>query len=415
MKTHASASSVIHAPRRLAMRAAVAAGLLLSFGCMAQSPAPIKIGVLNDQSGIAASLSGQGSVVAARMAVEDFGGSVAGRKVEVVYADHQYKPDVGSAIVRRWFDTEGVTAVVDVPSSAVALAVQEVTRQANRVALFTSPAASQLTGKACSPNGIQWAQDTYGMANGAPPELLKTGNDSWYFITIDYAYGTATEKDARDVIEAHHGKVVGSVKHAANAGDFSSQLLQAQASKAKVIALATAGDDMSNLVKQAAEFGISGHGQTIAPLTTAMFNAVHGLGLKSASGLVFTESFYWDRNDKSRQFSKRFLARHGTMPSAIQGDTYSAVTHYLKALATGVNPMDGIAVVKAMRDIPGDDFGSPAKVRVDGRVERDLYMFKVKTPEQSKYAWDYYTLQKTLPAASVTRAPTTECSLVKAL
>jgi branched-chain amino acid transport system substrate-binding protein len=401
--------------RRFAICAIVAAALLPSLAAIAQAPPPIKIGVLNDQSGIAASLSGQGSVIAARMAVEDFGGNVAGRKIEVLFADHQYKPDVGSAIVRRWFDTEGVTAVVDVPSSAVALAVQEVTRQANRVALFTSPAASQLTTKACSPNGIQWAQDTYGMANGAPPELLRSGADSWYFITIDYAFGTATEKDARDVIEANHGKVVGSVKHAPNAGDFSSQLLQAQASKAKVIALATAGDDMSNLVKQAAEFGVSGRGQMIAPLTTAMFNAIHGLGIKSAAGLVFTESFYWDRNDKTRQFSRRFLARHGTMPSAIQGDTYSAVTHYLKALGTGVNPLDGTAVVKSMQGIPGDDYGTPAKVRADGRVERDLYMFKVKTPEQSKYPWDYYTLLKTLPAASVTRAPSTECSLVKAM
>jgi branched-chain amino acid transport system substrate-binding protein len=390
-----------------------AALLAMSTGAKAQDKtAPVKIGVLNDQTGIQASLSGPGSVVAAKMAVADFGGTVRGRKVEVIFADHQNKADVGSAKARQWFQDEGVDAIVDVPSSAVALAVVEVARSTNKALLLTSAAASDITGKACSPNTVQWAQDSYAVANGGPPVILKEGGDTWFFITIDYAFGHATERETTDVILAHGGKVLGGVRHPSNLSDFSSLLLQAQQSKAKIIGLASAGDDMANAIKQAQEFGVLAGGQKIAALTPAVFNLVHSVGLEAAKGLLLTESFYWDLNDKSRAFSTRFLKAHGTMPSAIQGDTYAVVLDYLKALdKSGADPADGKAVVQAMRETPGDSFGSPATVRKDGRVVRDLYLFQVKSPQESKGPWDYYKLLRTIPATEATRPLSSDCPL----
>jgi branched-chain amino acid transport system substrate-binding protein len=386
--------------------------ILAAIAAYADEP-PIKIGVLNDQSGYQSSITGKGSVIAAQLAVEDFGGAVNGRKVEVVFADHQNKPDVGSAVARKWFDVDGVDAIVDVPNSGVGLAVAGVARQANKALLLTSASSSDLTGKSCSPNTVQWAQDSYEVANGGPNMILKQGGDTWFFITIDYAFGHAAERDTRAVIEAHGGKVVGGVQHPPNTSDFSSFLLQAQASKAKIIGLASAGDDMSNAVKQAQEYGIAAGGQRIALLSPAVFNFVHALGLKAAQNLLLTESNYWDLNDKTRSFARRFGERDGgTMPSAMQMDVYGVVLHYLKALQQSkVDPANGVEAVKAMKALTGDSFGAPVQIRADGRVLRDLYLFQVKTPEESKGEWDVYKLIKVIPAAEAVHPLWKECPL----
>ena len=367
------------------MRIAILTALcatLVAIAAHAGDEPPIKIGVLNDQSGYQSSITGKGSVIAAQLAVEDFGAAVNGRKVEVVFADHQNKPDIGSAVARKWFDVEGVDAIVDVPNSGVGLAVAGVARQANKALLLTSASSSDLTGKSCSPNTVQWAQDSYEIANGGPNMILKEGGDSWFFITVDFSGGLATERDTRAVIEAHGGKVVGGVRHPLNTSDFSSFLLQAQASKAKIIGLATAGDDMSNAVKQAQEYGIAAGGQRIALLSPAVFNFVHALGLKAAQNLLLTESNYWDLNDETRSFAKRFGERDGgTMPSAMQMDVYGVVLHYLKALQQSkVDPANGVEAVKAMKALAGDSYGAPVRIRADGRAVRDLYLFRVKTP-----------------------------------
>jgi branched-chain amino acid transport system substrate-binding protein len=374
---------------------------------------PIRIGVLNDQNGYQSSITGKGSVIAAQLAVEDFGGAVNGRKVEVIFADHQNKPDVGAGIARKWYDSEGVDAVVDVPNSAVGLAVVEITRQANKTLLLTSASSSDITGKSCSPNTVQWAQDSYEVAHGGPSSILKQGGDTWFFITIDYAFGHATERDTTAVIQSSGGKVLGGVRHPPNTGDFSSYLLQAQASGAKIIGIASAGDDMANAIKQAQEFGLTAAGQKIALLTPAVFNFVHGLGLKTSQNLLLTETVYWDLNDKTRAFAKRFQERDGAMPSAMQMDVYSVVLHYLRSLkASNVDPDNGLEVVKAMRALPGDSYGSPATIREDGRVVRNLYLFQVKTPEESKGEWDIYKLVKEVPAVDVVHPLSHDCALV---
>jgi branched-chain amino acid transport system substrate-binding protein len=401
-------------------RGTITALLLGTFAVLAAAPGyaqdsakPIRIGVLNDQNGYQSTITGRGSVVAAELAVADFGGLVNGRKVEVVFADHQNKADVGAGVARKWYDADGVQAIVDVPNSAVGLAVVDVTRQANKTLLLTSASSSDITGKNCSPNTVQWAQDSYEVANGGPVMILKEGGDSWFFVTIDYAFGHATERDTTEVIKQTGGKVLGSIRHPPNAGDFSSYLLQAQASKAKIIGISSAGDDMANAIKQAQEFGITAGGQKIALLTPAVFNFVHGLGLDISQNLLLTETVYWDLNEKTREFAKRFKERHGTMPSAMQLDVYSVVLHYLKSLeASKVDPADGAKVVKAMRALPGDSYGSPASVREDGRVVRDLYLFQVKAPKDSTGEWDIYKLVKVVPAAEVTHPLSKECPLV---
>jgi branched-chain amino acid transport system substrate-binding protein len=375
----------------------------------------IKVGVLNDQSSLYADIVGPGSVLAARMAVEDVGGKVAGAAVEVVFADHQNKPDVGTSIARQWFDRDGVDAVVDVGTSSVALAVNEVVREKNKVHLNTSAATSDLTGKACSPNTVHWVYDTWALANGTGKAVLKAGGDSWFFLTADYAFGHVLERDVSNVVKANGGKVLGSVRHPLNTADFSSFLLQAQGSKAKIIGLANAGGDTTNAIKQAAEFGIVKAGQKLAGLLVFITD-IHALGIRSAQGLQFTEAFYWDLNDQTRAWSKRFAQKHsGKMPTSAQAGVYSTVAHYLKAVAQTKSDGDGKAVVAKMKELPTDDpiFGK-GTVREDGRKIHPMYLFEVKSPDQSKGAWDYYKLVATIPAAEAFRPlDQGDCPLVK--
>ncbi|MBS0244115.1 MAG: ABC transporter substrate-binding protein, partial [Proteobacteria bacterium] len=353
----------------------------------------VKIGVLNDMASLYADIGGPNSVVAVKMAVEDSGLLKKGWKIDVISGDHQNKPDVGVNITRQWIDTEKVDAVADVPNSGVALAVGNIIREKNAVMLNSGAASADLTGKACSPNSVSFTYDTYMLANGTGKALTKAGGDTWFFLTSDYAFGHALERDTAAVVTANGGKVVGGVKHPINTADFSSFLLQAQASKAKVIGLANAGGDTTNAIKQAAEFGIVAHGQKLAALLL-FINDVHSLGLKTAQGLSFTESFYWDLNDQTRAWSKRFseLANKHQIPSMTQAGNYAAVLHYLKAMeALGGNPHDGAKVVAKMKEIPAVDplFGN-APLREDGRRMVKAYLFEVKKPEESKGPWDYY-------------------------
>jgi len=373
-------------------------------GGAAQAQVSVKIGVMNDMSGLYADLSGPGAVAAARMAVEDFGAEKKGIKVEIVSADHQNKPDVGSNIVRTWIDVDKVDAIVDVPTSSVALAVNDVVRDKNKVFLVSGAASSDLTGPKCSPNTVHWTYDTWALANGTGKAIVKTGGSSWFFITADYAFGHALERDTAAVVEANGGKVVGKVRVPLNTSDFSSFLLQAQGSKAKIIGLANAGGDTINSIKQAAEFGIVKGGQNLAGLLV-FISDVHALGLPTAQGLILTEAFYWDRNDESRAFAKRFAPQYkGNMPTMVQAGVYSAVLHYLKAVEALKSASDGKAVIAKMKDLPTDDplFGK-GTIRADGRKLHDMYLFEVKKPEESKAPWDYYKLRATIPAAEAFR------------
>jgi len=364
----------------------------------------IKIGVLNDQSGLYADLSGQGSVTAAKLAVEDFGGKVNGVPVEVVFADHQNKADVGSNLARQWYDVDKVDVIVDVPTSSVALAVSEVTKAKNKVFLASGPGSSDLTGKACSPNTIQWTYDTWSLANVTGKSVVKAGGDTWFFLTADYAFGQALERDVSAVVKASGGQVLGGVKHPLNTADFSSFLLQAQTSKAKVIGLANAGGDTINAIKAASEFGITAGGQKLAGLLV-FISDVHALGLQTAQGLQLTESFYWDRDEKTRAWSKRFSAKmNGREPTMVQAGVYSAVLHYLKAVSKVGSDTDGAAVVAKMKDLPTEDvlFGK-GSVRADGRKLHPMYLYEVKSPAESKGPWDYYKLVREVPAAEAFR------------
>ena len=374
----------------------------------------IKIGVLNDMSGLYADLAGPGSVVAAKMAVEDFGAAGKGMKVEIVSADHQNKPDVGSSIARQWFDTDKVDVIVDVPTSSVALAVNQVAKEKKKAMLNSGAATSDLTGKACSPNTIHWAYDTWMLANGTGSAIVKTGGDTWFFLTADYAFGHALERDTEAVVKAGGGKVVGKVRHPLNTQDFSSFLLQAQASKAKIIGLANAGGDTINSIKQAAEFGIVKSGQNLAGLLVFLTD-VHGLGLPIAQGLIMTETFYWDLNDSTRAWTKRFVAQNGgKYPTMVQAGVYSSILHYLKAIEAGKTD-DGTKTIAKMKEMPTDDplFGK-GTIRADGRKLHPAYLFEVKKPAESKGPYDYYKLRTTIPADKAFR-PMAEgdCPLVK--
>jgi branched-chain amino acid transport system substrate-binding protein len=382
--------------------------LAIAFGCgsaQAQyTDGTIKIGVMNDMSGLYADLTGSGSVVAARMAVEDFGANAKGLKVEIVGADHQNKPDVGSNIVRTWIDVDKVDVIVDVPTSSVALAVSEIVKDKNKVFLVSGAAASDLTGPKCTPNTIHWTYDTWALANGTGKAIVKTGGDTWFFLTADYAFGHALERDTAAVVEKSGGKVLGKVRHPFPGADFSSFLLQAQASKAKIIGLANAGGDTINSIKQASEFGIVKGGQKLAGLLV-FISDVKALGLPIAQGLIFTEAWYWDMNDVNREFAKKFAAQNkGIYPSMIHAGVYSAVTHYLKAVSELKSDADGKAVVAKMKETPTDDklFGKGV-VRADGRKIHDMYLFEVKKPEESKGPWDLYNLRATIPAAEAFR------------
>lgn len=362
----------------------------------------VKIGVLNDRSGLYADIGGEGSVIAARMAVEDFGAESKGINVEIVSADHQNRPDVGSTIARQWYDQENVDVIVDVPTSSVALAVHDITHEADKVFLNSGAATSDLTGAACTPNTIHWTYDTWQLANGTGRAVVENGGDSWFFLTADYAFGHALERDTTAVIEASGGTVVGSVRTPFPGTDFSSFLLQGQSSGAKVIGLANAGGDTVNSIKQASEFGITQAGQSLAGLLV-FINDIHALGLDVAQGLLLTESFYWDLNDGTREWSARFEEQTGNKPSMIQAGVYSAVLHYLKAVEE-LGDKESQAVVAKMKELPTDDvlFGQ-GEVRADGRKIHDSYLFRVKTPDESQGPWDYYETVSTTPAAQAFR------------
>jgi|APCry1669192522_1035417.scaffolds.fasta_scaffold01357_3 branched-chain amino acid transport system substrate-binding protein len=373
----------------------------------------VKIGILNDQSGVYADYGGKTSVEAAKMAIEDFGGEVLGQKIELVTADHQNKPDLASTIARKWYDTEGVDMITDLTTSSVALAVQEVAKEKKKIDIVVGAATSAITGAACTPYGFHWAFDTHALAVGTGGAMVKAGGDSWYFLTVDYAFGHALEKDTSDVVKAAGGKVLGAVRTPLNTSDYSSFLLQAQSSKAKVVGLANAGGDTINSIKQAAEFGITAGGQKLAALLLTL-SEVHGLGLKAAQGTVLTESFYWDRNDKSREFAERLYKRTGRMPNMIQAGTYSATLQYLKAVkAAGTKDSD--AVVKKLKELPVNDaFSQNGHVQANGRMVSDLYLFEVKKPEESKRDWDYYKLLATVPGDSAyPSAKDSGCPLTK--
>lgn len=369
------------------------AATLSAAAARAQS-GPIRLGVLTDMSSLYADNGGRGSVAAAQMAVEDFGGTLLGRKVEVIAADHQNKADIGSAITRRWIDQDGVEVVLDVPNSAVALAVQGITRDAKKIFLATGAATSRLTGDECSRTGIHWTYDTYALSQGTTRAISKLGAKSWFFLSADYSLGAQLESDSRAVIAATGGKVVGAVKHPINTPDFSSFLLQAQASNADVIALANAGGDFINAVKQVGEFGVT-RKQKLAGLIVFIAD-IESLGLQSAQGLLLSSAFYWDLNDQTREWSRRFIARHGKVPTMIHAGTYGAVAHYLKAVQQA-GTLDGPTVAQAMRDLPVNDFMTRnGRIRADGRLVRDMYLFRVKSPEESKYRFDDYTLLATI-------------------
>jgi branched-chain amino acid transport system substrate-binding protein len=364
----------------------------------------VKIGVLNDMSSLYSDVTGAGSVAAAKLAVEDFGAAAKGIKVEIVSGDHQNRPDVGSSIAGTWFDVDKVDVVVDVPNSGVALAVSELARQKNKLFLASGAATSDLTGPKCNANTIQWTYDTWNLANGTGKAMVKTGGDSWFFITADYAFGLALERDTAAVVAANGGKVLGRVRVPLNTNDFSSFLLQAQASRAKVIGLANAGGDTINSIKQAAEFGITKSGQDLAGLLVQVSD-IAALGLPTAQGLTFTETWYWDMNDANRAWTKRWQAeRPGKFPSMVHAGVYSAVLHYLKAVEALKSDADGKAVAAKMKEIPTDDrlFGR-GTVRADGRKMHDAYLFEVKKPAESKYPGDFYKLRATIPAAEAFR------------
>ena len=390
----------------LMSRCSIAAAVLLCTAAAvhAQEDDVVKIGVLTDMSSLYSDIGGIGSVAAAKLAVEDFNPAAHGMKVEVVSADHQNKPDVGANIARQWYDVDHVDAIADVPTSSVALAVSEVTREKNKVFLISGAASSDLTGPKCTPNNIHWTYDTWMLANGTGKALVKTGGDTWFFLTADYAFGQALERDTSAVVVANGGKVLGSVRHPLNASDFSSFLLQAQTSKAKIVGLADAGGDTVNAIKQGAEFGITAGGQHFAGLLV-FINDVEALSLKTAQGLVLTETFYWDTSDATRAFTKRWQAtRPGKFPSMVPAGVYGAVLHYLKAVAALKSDSDGRAVVAKMKELPTDDplFGH-GSVRADGRVLHNAYLFEVKKPEESKYPGDDYKLRATIPAAEAFR------------
>ncbi|MBX4868504.1 ABC transporter substrate-binding protein [Rhizobium bangladeshense] len=395
--------------------ASVAFLLASSTAVLAQSATDgkVKIGILNDQSGVYADFGGKSSVEAAKMAVEDFGGKVLDVPVEIVDADHQNKPDIASNIARQWYDTEQVDAIMELTTSSVALAVQAIAKEKKKIDIVTGAATTDLTGKACSPYGFHWAYDTHALAVGTGGALVKQGGDSWFFLTADYAFGYSLEQQTSEYVKASGGTVVGAVRHPLSSQDFSSFLLQAQSSGAKVIGLANAGLDTSNAIKQAAEFGITQSGQHLAALLFTLAE-VHGLGLEAAQGLTLTEGYYWNRDDESRAFAKKFFDRTGKMPNMVHAGTYSAVTQYLKAVQkAGTDETE--AVAKQLHEMPVDDvFGRGGTVGANGRMIHDMYLLQVKKPADSKEPWDYFNVLATIPGKEAYIDPAKSgCDLVK--
>lgn len=391
-----------------ALSAATAANAAVSGGV-------VKIGVMNDMSGPYADVTGPGSVVAAQLAVKDFIDTTGSRlNVEILSADHRLKPDIGANIARKWYDTDGVDVIVDVPASSVGLAVSEVTRQKGKAFIAVGSGTTELTGKSCSPNTVQWLYDTWLQANGTAKAILKQGGDSWFFMTADYAYGYSLEKDVSDVVKKNGGTVVGSVRIPVGTQDFSSFLLKAQNSKAKIIGLGNAGADTINSIKQASEFGLTQSGQKIAAFLLFLPD-IHGLGLAAAQGLQTTQTFYWDMNDATRAWTKRFIAAsNGKYPTSVHAGVYSGVLHYLKAVEA-INSDDGTEVIAKMKATPTDDplFGH-GSVRPDGRKIHPAYLFEVKKPSESKYPYDYLKLIETIPAAETAHPLSeSECPLVE--
>ena len=391
------------APARpaLAALACAAALALTSLPASAQSGDKIsdgivKIGMLIDMTGVYADIVGPGAVIAANMAITDFGGKVLGKPIELIVADHQNKADLTAAKAREWFDTQKVDMLADVAATAPALAALEVAKQKNKIVLFPSAASSRLSNENCSAVSVHWTYDTYALAAGTGRGVVKTGGDTWFFLTADYTFGTNLEKDTTEVVKAEGGRVLGAVRHPLNASDFSSFLLQAQASKAKVIGLANAGGDMINAIKAANEFGITKN-QKLAALLV-FINDIHSLGLPVAQGMLLTEAFYWDSTDETRKWSRRFFEKHKRMPNMAQAGIYSGITHYLKAVqATGTD--ETTAVMAQMKATPVNDFMTKnGKIREDGRLIRDMYVYEVKKPSESNYPWDYYKLKATIPA-----------------
>jgi len=402
---------------KIRMKAVAAAAMLAlgAGGAAAQiSGNVVKIGVLTDMSSLYADIGGPGSVLAAKMAVEDFKAKEKGLTVEVISGYHQNKPDVGSQIANRWYDAEGVDLIVDTPNSGVALAVSQITKDKGKLFINSGAASSDLTGAKCSPNTIHWTYDTWMLANGTGGAIVRTGGKTWFFLTSDYAFGHALERDTSEVVKKNGGTIVGAVRHPLNTQDFSSFLLQAQSSKAQIIGLANAGGDTVNSIKQAAEFGITKGGQQLAGLLVFLSD-VHGIGLEKAQGLVLTETFYWDLNDQTRAWSKRFAAQSGgKYPTMVQAGVYAGVTHYLKAVAA-LKSDDGTKVAEQMKKMPTDDplFGK-GTIRADGRKIHPAYLFEVKKPSESKGPYDYYKTRATIPAEQAFR-PLNEggCPLVK--
>jgi branched-chain amino acid transport system substrate-binding protein len=380
----------------------------------AQAQISVKLGVLNDRSGVYSDLTGEGSVIAARMAAEDFKASEKGIKVDIVAADHQNKPDIGASIARQWYDQEGVDVILDVPTSSVALAVNGIAREKNKILINSGGGTSDLTGSQCSPNTVHWTYDTWALANGTGGAMVKRGGNTWFFVTADYAFGHALERDTAALVTKAGGKIVGTVRHPFPGQDFASFLLQAQSSGAKVIGLANAGGDFTNTMKQAAEFGIVQGGQSLAGLLVFITD-VHSLGLQVAQGLVMTEAFYWDQNDQTRAWSKRFAEKNGgKMPTMVHAGVYAGALHYIKAVEA-LKGKDTAKVMAKMKEMATDDplFGK-GMIRQDGRKIHDMYLFEVKKPGESKGAWDLYKQLATIPAEQAFR-PLNEggCPLVK--
>lgn len=395
---------------REALCALAVAGFL---GSPASAQTAIKIGVLNDQSGPYSDFGGIGSVEAAKMAVEDFGGTVLGKPIEIVSADHQNKPDIATNIARKWLDNEGVAAIADLSNSAVALAVQGLTRERGKIALLSGPGTDRLINEDCSPTGFLWTFDTAGLARGIASAVVQEGGSSWYLIVADYAFGHQMSKQLNQIVTAGGGKIIGQAVHPVNTSDFASQLVSAQASKAKIVGLANAGNDTITSIKQAVEFGITSSGQRVVALVIVISD-IHALGLERARGLISTQAFYHDLNEATRAWSQRYYARMKRMPGEIQASTYSVVLHYLRAVAAA-GTADGKIVAAKMHATPVDDFYAPnARIRADGRLMNDQYLVEVKQPSESKAAWDYFKVLRKVPSAeAISPASESKCNLMK--